>query len=136
MSASFALQQAVFAVLAADAGVTSALADPPRLYDAVPPEAAFPYAVLGDDAETAWDTATDTGSEHRFALDIWSRGGGHKESKAVADALRAALDAATPAPSGFTLVTLRYLGADFARQPDGETYRATLHSRAVMEESE
>ncbi|HTQ15690.1 MAG TPA: DUF3168 domain-containing protein [Rhizomicrobium sp.] len=135
-SASFSLQAALFAALAADAGVKSALGDPPRIYDLVPREPVFPYCALGDDGEAAWDTATGTGSEHRLALDIWSRGGGHKESKDAADAVRAALDAAALSPAGYTLVNLRYLGADFARQPDGETYRATLHVRAVMEMSE
>lgn len=132
-AASFALQQAMFAALSSDTGVQSVLGDPPRLYDSVPRDAAFPYAVIGDDAETAWNTATDDGSEHHAALDIWSRGGGHKENKTIADALRAVLDEAALTPAGHTLVGIRYEGAEFARQDDGETYRATLHFRAVLE---
>ena len=132
-AASFALQQAMFATLSADAGVKSALGDPPRLYDLVPREAVFPYAVLGGDTETAWNTATDTGSEHALALDVWSRAGGHKESKQIADALRRALDDASLSPSGWSLIAIHYQGADFGRETDGETYRATLHFRAVLE---
>ncbi|HEY2069827.1 MAG TPA: DUF3168 domain-containing protein [Rhizomicrobium sp.] len=133
MSASFALQQALFAALMADAGVQSLLGNPPRVFDAVPRESAFPYAVLGDDTETNWNTATESGSEHALSLDVWSRGGGHKESKLIADALRAVLDDAALTPSGQVLVSLRYQGAEFTRQDDGDTYRATLHFRAVLE---
>jgi hypothetical protein len=131
--ASFALQQALFTALSADSDVQSLLSA--RLFDAVPREAVFPYAVIGDDAETNWNTATEAGSEHIAAIDVWSRGGGHKESKAIADAIRTALDDANLAPTGQTLVGIRYQGAEFARQPDGETYRATLHFRAVLEPS-
>jgi hypothetical protein len=131
MSASLALQQAIFAALSADAGVTALIGA--RLFDAVPREAAFPYAVIGDDAETNWSTATEDGSEHIAAIDVWSRGGGHKESKLIADAIRSALDGAALSPTGQVLTGIRYQGADFARLDDGETYRATLHFRAVME---
>ncbi|HEX3674034.1 MAG TPA: DUF3168 domain-containing protein [Rhizomicrobium sp.] len=130
-AASFALQQAIFAALGADSGVQALIGA--RLFDAVPRDATFPYAVLGDDAETNWDTATESGSAHVAAIDVWSRGGGHKESKLIADAVRAALDGAALVPPGQTLIGIRYQGADFAREEDGETYRATLHFRAVME---
>ena len=54
MNASWALQQAVFAALGADADVKAALGDPPRIFDAVPRDAAFPFAVIGDDAQSDW----------------------------------------------------------------------------------
>jgi hypothetical protein len=133
MSASFALQQALFAALSSDGAVKSLIGDPPRLYDLVPREAAFPYAVIGEDAESHWNTATEDGSAHIVAVDAWSRGGGFKESKLIADAIRSVLDDASLSPSGQVLVGIRYQGADYARQTDGETYRATLRFRAVME---
>jgi hypothetical protein len=129
--ASFSLQAAIFSALSADTALQSLIGA--RLYDDVPRDAVFPYAVIGDDAESNWDTATEQGSEHIVTVDAWSQGGGHKESKTIADAVRAVLDGALLAPSGQTLIDIRYQGAAFARADDGETYRATLKFRAVLE---
>lgn len=131
--ASWALQQALFAELSADADVQSLLGDPPRLYDAVPREAVFPYAVLGDGQETDASTATGQGSEHLLALHVWSRGQGHREAKQIARAIRACLDGASLVLTGFALVGIAFRSADYARQPDGDTWRATLRFRAVTE---
>jgi len=131
--ANWALQEAVFAELSANAGVQSALGDPPRLYDAVPRAAAFPYAALGDGQETDFSTATEQGSEHILALHVWSRGGGHREAKQIAAAIRDCLDGASLALAGFALVGIAFQSADYARQPDGETWRASLRFRAVTE---
>ena len=130
-ASSWALQQAIFSALSASTDLQALIGT--RLFDEVPRESAFPYAVIGDDAETNYDTATESGSQHIAAVDIWSRGGGHKECKSIADVVRATLDGAALSPTGQTLVGIRYQGADFARATDGETYRATLHFRAVME---
>lgn len=133
MSASWALQQAVFAALAANAGVQAVLGNPPRLYDAVPRAAAFPFAVVGDDQQSDWSTKTEGGSEHRFAIRIWSRGGGRNEAKQIAEAIAAVLDDAALSVSGFTLVSLRFLGANFAPITTNETFPATVNFRAVLE---
>jgi Protein of unknown function (DUF3168) len=132
-ASSWALQQAIFSALSASSDLQALIGT--RLFDEVPRESAFPYAVIGDDVETNYDTATEAGSQHIADVDIWSRGGGHKESKSIADVVRTTLDGAALSPSGQTLVGIRYQGADFVRQTDGETYRATLHFRAVMEPS-
>jgi len=133
MSASWALQQAVFATLSADSGVQAVLGDPPRIYDAVPRDAVFPYAVIGDGSESDWSTATEPGSEHVLQVNVWSRAGGHKEAKEIAGAIRDALDGASLAITGQTLIGIRYLDCDHARSADGETYRASLRFRAVTE---
>jgi hypothetical protein len=132
-SASWALQSAIFAALSADETVQSLLGIPPRIFDAVPRGAAFPYAVLGDGTETNWDTATEEGSEHEFPVAVWSRNGGHKEAKSVADAIRFVLNGTTLSLSGHALLDLRFLDCAYARDTDGETYSATLRFRAVTE---
>ncbi|HEX3810020.1 MAG TPA: DUF3168 domain-containing protein [Rhizomicrobium sp.] len=131
MSASWALQTAIFAALSTDATLQSLVAS--RVFDAVPPLPTFPYIVVGDGSETNWDTATEAGSEHQLEIHIWSRANGHKQTKAIADAVRAALDNTALTLTGHTLIDLRYLDADFARETDGETRRATLRFRAVTE---
>jgi len=132
-NASFALQSAVFTALSADETMQSLLGVPPRIYDAVPPNAAFPYAVLGDGSETNAGTATEEGSEHIFAVTAWSKRGGHAESKSIADAIRFRLNNATLSLDGHALVDLRFMDCDYARDSDGETYSATMRFRAVTE---
>jgi hypothetical protein len=104
-----------------------------RLYDAVPLNPTFPYAVLGDGKETNADTATEEGSEHQFVVTVWSQGGGHQESKSIANAVRFRLNNATLSLDGHALVDMRFLNCDYARQTDGQTYSATLSFRAVTE---
>jgi hypothetical protein len=128
-NASWALQSAVFAALSADATMQSLLDT--RIYDAVPLNPTFPYAVLGDGTEINADTATEEGSEHRFTVTVWSQGGGHAESKSIADAVRFRLNNATLSLDGHALVDLRFQDCDYARETDGETYSATLRFRAV-----
>src|SRR5258707_346563 len=116
MNASLALQTAIFAALSADVNVQGALGDPPRLYDSVPRQPAFPYVTLGDARETAWDTKTERGREHHFSLTAWSRQPGHKQAKDIAGTLIDSLDAATLAPVGHTLVSLRFEDATHTRE--------------------
>lgn len=126
MSASWALQQAVFAALTADPAIHALIAD--RIFDAVPRGATFPYLVIGEGGETA--VAPDEG-EHTLSIHIWSRGGGHREVKTIAAAVRTALENATLAVAG--LIDLRFLSADYARGSDGETTRAVLRFKALTE---
>ncbi|HWA91811.1 MAG TPA: DUF3168 domain-containing protein [Rhizomicrobium sp.] len=133
MSASWALQQAVFAALAASDAVESVLGDPPRVFDCPPRGAAFPYCVIGEDETRDWSTATEAGSEHLLAIQIWSRADGRKEAKLAAEAVRAALDGAALAIDGQALIGIRHLATETLRESDGETIRATLKFRAVLE---
>ncbi len=130
-SISFSLQQAIFAALSASSDLTALIAD--RLFDFVPPDSAFPYVVLGDGSEADWSTATEDGTEHNIQMDVWSREPGHKEAKQIADVIRATLNNAALTISGAALINIRYLATDFAREPDGQTFRARLQFRAVTE---
>ena len=132
-SISFALQQAIFAALSASSDLQALISNPPRLFDFVPPDSAFPYVVLGDGGEADWSTATEDGTEHNIQIDVWSREPGHKEAKQIADVIRATLNNAALTISGAALINIRYLATDFAREPDGQTFRARLTFRAVPE---
>ncbi|HSZ73802.1 MAG TPA: DUF3168 domain-containing protein [Rhizomicrobium sp.] len=135
-SASWALQQAIFAELAASSDLQALVGDPPRIFDAVPREAAFPYVIVGDDQVSDWSTATESGSEHLIAIHVWSRAGGRKEAKAIADVVRARLDGAALTLTGQTLIDILYQGEETARETDGETFHAAIRFRAVIEPSE
>jgi hypothetical protein len=133
MSASWALQQAIYATLSSDDGVKALLGDPPRVFDAPPRDAAFPYCVIGDDAASDWSTATEQGSEHIVSVHVWSRASGHREAKLIADAVQDALDGAELSVTGQSLIDLRWLDTNVSRDADGETVRAALRFRAVLE---
>lgn len=134
-SASWALQAAIFATLSADNGIKSVLGNPPRIFDEVPRKAAMPYLVIADGRQSDWSTATDAGAEHALIMHVWSRARGHKEAKAIADAVRMALQNANLTLIGHTLINLRHQSSDFLRETDGETYHAVLRFRAVTEET-
>jgi hypothetical protein len=136
MSASWALQQAIFATLSTDDGMKDLLGDPPRVFDAPPRDAAFPYCVIGEGQASDWSTATEAGSEHILAVHVWSRASGHREAKLVADAVKDALDGAELSVTGQALIDLKWLDTNVTRDADGETIRAVLRFRAVMEEGE
>lgn len=126
--AAWALQRAVYPALAADSTVTALCGG--RLYDAVPREAAFPYAVIGEAEER------DAGGgviEHTLSLHLWSRGGGAREIKQLAAAVATALDGAALILDGHVLIDIAFVTADYTRQSDGETYRAGLRFRALTE---
>jgi hypothetical protein len=130
-SASWALQQAVFATMSTSEAVRDIAGE--RVFDAVPRGAAFPYIVVGDASETNASTATEEASEHSLEIRVWSRGGGTREIKLVAEAVREALDGAELTLDGHALIDVRFVSADFARESDGETYRAVMRFRAVTE---
>jgi hypothetical protein len=130
-SASWALQQAVFATLVMNGDVHDSVGD--RVYDAVPRGAAFPYLVVGEGAESDASAAGGTGREHTLEIHAWSRAGGCREIKLAAAAVCDALDGILLELDGHTLVDLAFVSADYARESDGETYRATLRFRAVTE---
>lgn len=121
---SFALQQAVYAAL-------GSLGAP--VYDHVPRNAAPPFVVIGEGTVNDWSTKTETGSEHLLTIHVWSRGAGMQEARALADAIRAALDGAALSAAGATLIGIAFQSAQFTRQKDGVTLRAALKFRAVTE---
>ena len=132
-AASWALQQAIFATLAMSDDVKDAVGDPPRLFDAVPRGAAFPYIVIGDDRESDWSTATEPGTAHALTIHIWSRAAGRKETRLAAEAVIGALNGAELTIDGQALIDLRYLESESARESDGETVHAQLRFKALLE---
>lgn len=130
MNASWALQQAIYAALQSDSAVTALIGA--RLFDAVPQSAAFPYLVIGE-AEERDESTTTPATRHLLRLQVWSRGGGTRECKAIAAAIHDRLDGAALTLSGHTLIDLRFVSADYARQSDGKTFRALLRFSALTE---
>lgn len=131
-SASWALQQAIFAALSGDSALTALLGGA-RVYDDVPERAAFPYVTFAPGLERDWSVGEAVGSEHAVTLHAWSRGAGRKEALAIIDAVRTRLHDAALTLSGHRLVNLRHESSDVRRDSDGETFHGIVRFRAVTE---
>jgi Protein of unknown function (DUF3168) len=132
MSAHWPLQEAMAAALGADAGVKALIGDPARIYDDVPRNPAFPYAVIGEGGETDWSSQSSEGVEARMTVTAWSRYAGRKEAKQIMDRIRTVLHDANLAVAGWRLINLRCENAEFGRGPGG-AYRGQARFRAVLE---
>jgi hypothetical protein len=128
-----ALATAVFAALAADSGVRAALGDPPRLYDAPPPDAAFPYAVLAAIETTDASAGQAPALAHVLTLHIWSRYAGRAEVLDALHVVRAALDDRPLSIFGRRLVVMSVLASEVLRAGDGLTVQGVLRLRAITE---
>ena len=129
----FALQEAVFARLAADAEVQSLTGG--QVYDAMPagPLPAL-YVVLGDEAVKDASDATGGGARHDLMLFIVSTDAGFQSAKAVAAAVAGALDGQNLNLSQGRLVGLWFLKARARRTSDGAR-RIDLTFRARVEDN-
>ena len=133
MSHELALQKALIAHLAGDAGLAALLGDPPRIWDAPPDRPAFPHLLIGR-CESRPVAADGGGVEHALTLTVVSQFRGTEEAKAVLAALRLSLSDAVLAADGVRTVSLRPAFADVYPAPDRKRTFAVLRVRAVTEE--
>lgn len=131
-SASWALQQAIFARLTADPALL-ALLGAPRVYDDVPQGADFPYLTLGQSVVRDWSTGSDDGNEHILTLHAWSKANGKREALEILGSVRSALHDAALTLTGHRLVNLRHEHSEARRDPDGDVYHGIARFRAVTE---
>ena len=130
----WALQEAIFARLAADAGVKALIGDPARVYDDPPDTAIFPYAVIGEGRISDW-AGVEGGIEHTVRIASYSRYSGRTEAKQIISAVYDALHDATLLVAGRSLVNMRFVFADIFRKQDGETFEGVMRYRAITEPS-
>lgn len=131
-SPAWALQQSIFATLAADAPLVGLLGAV-RIYDDVPQGAAFPYLTFGHSIARDWSTGSEDGDEHILTLHVWSQARGKKEAHAIMDAVREALHDQALSLAGHRLVNLRHEFSEARRDPDGAVVRGITRYRAVTE---
>ena len=132
-SPAWALQQAIFARLAADAPLLALLGGVPRIYDDVPQGTDLPYLTFGQSLARDASTGTEDGSEHIVSLSVWSSGRGRKQAQEIMDAVGAALHDQPLALTGHRLVNLRHEHSEARRDPDGQTIHGVARFRAVTE---
>jgi len=131
-SASWQLQQAVYATLSSSTALTALLGGA-RVYDDIPHAAAYPFVSMGQTTSTDYGTGTEDGEEHIVTLHVWSSYGGRSEAQAIMGTVRDALHNAPLTLAGHTLVNLRQQFSDVRREADGITIHGLLRYRAVTQ---
>jgi hypothetical protein len=131
-TSAFALQQAIFSTLSADASLLALLGGP-RVYDDTPQPAAFPYVTFGQSTIRDGDASLAPADEHMITLHVWSRAAGRKQTHAIVGALRDALHDSNLTLAGHKLINLRHDFSEARRDPDGETIHGIVRLRAVTE---
>lgn len=135
---SWPLQQGVYQLLSADAGL-AALADG-RVYDApLPPEAeAEPdgvYITLGDETVRDWSTQTDRGAEHLFGISVHAPRRGFAAAKQAAGAVSDALLGGAVTLDRGRVVLIRFVDARTRRKENGALRRIDLRFRITVEDT-
>lgn len=111
MSASLAVQKALYAALAGIAPV----------YDGPPADAAPPYLTIGPDAVRDAGTKDAEGREHRVRVTAWSATPGSAEAKALAGRAEAAVLALAGTVDGWRIVSARFARGFVDKDVDGWT---------------
>jgi hypothetical protein len=128
---SYDLQVALVAALRA--ALASVVGD--RIYDRVPPAAAFPYVSLGPNQVLPDKAGCIDGVEVSVQIDAWSREVDFGEVKTIGKAIIAALDDQPLAVDGFNVTVFELAGAQYLRDPDGLTRHAAITFRGLLEAS-
>ncbi|MEQ3648872.1 DUF3168 domain-containing protein [Hyphomonas sp.] len=135
MSAETAIQDALMALLRADAGVQAIYGTPARVFDAESDAPIFPYAQLERHEVTAAGAALVDGHEHRLMLAVFSREDGLKAAKAAVAALRAAVEGADWTAAGVHVVMAHVVYGDVMRTADKRAFRGIIRIRIISEEA-
>lgn len=123
---SLALQAALYQRLSAE------LSCP--VYDAVPPEAAYPYVVLDAEAVTNVSPLSGRKRERRYIyLSVWSNYAGQAEVKRINAEIAAALDGRPLELLAGRAVAVRVERMSAEREPDGVTYQGTVTVRVLTQ---
>ena len=131
-SAETALESAILAAIAADAGVREMLGDPLRFEEAGSPRPAFPYLEFVRHESRPVGGADADASEHRVDFAVVSRVLGGREAMEAMNAVRAALTDAELTMEGWRCVLLLPVFLDTMRTRPG-LWRALLRVKAVVE---
>ncbi len=130
--AALELQKAVFAALAGDSGLVSALGGQ-KLHDLTPARTSYPYISFGPASMHDWSTDTEDGSEHFFTLHVWSARRGKSEALTLMDRIDKALHDTAPELAALRLVSLRRDGSEIRFDEDLSVHLGSMRFRAVIE---
>lgn len=127
-----ALETAILAALAADAGVAAALGEPLRLLDLASPLPGYPYLEIARRQSQPNDSAGCESVIVTVDLVVTSRDEGGRIARAAIAEVRRALTEADIVMDGWRCVLLLPVFADALREAPGR-WRAILRVRAIVE---
>ncbi len=130
MDAAWALQSALYTALSNDEELQGVLGNPARIHDEVPADATFPLLQLGAVRMQPYE-GMEGGFEHIIRMTCFSRYGGRKEGKQIADICRRILQNAQLSLEGCELAASRLVFEDHLKIADPDIYQATMRYRFV-----
>lgn len=110
------------------------------VYDDVPilpdgmPAANFPYVVIGADTYRPWETDDRPGAEMTVTLHIWSRYGGMKQAKQIAQEIHGRLNRHQLDVPEHNTIDCLFEFADFMTDTDGETRHGVVRYRLTVQD--
>ena len=104
-----------------------------NVFDELPRGLNAPYVALGDIETKDWSVADKLAHEHFVMLLVRSNSRGRKLAQDIVAEIEACLDNASLSLAGHTLVNLRLVFWNVARDKNAETFGATLRFRAATE---
>lgn len=121
---------AIYTELSTNAALAAIIGDD-SVYDHVPPGAATPFVVIGD--ETAVDDSMSLmdAQEHTLTIHCWSEGASTLEVKRMQAAVRNALHDADLNLLDGICVNIRCEFKEIMRDPDGVSWHGVMRFRAV-----
>lgn len=131
MSPALALQTMIRTRLVADASVR-ALVSADAIADQSGRPVDLPSIVIGEDQEIPLGTACRHATRVVSTIHVWAEGDDMLEAKAITDAMRRALRVAPWEAEGHIVMDLRYDGARFLRDPEGDVAHAVVSLEAYM----
>jgi hypothetical protein len=132
MSASAALQKAIYGRLQEDAGMT-ALVGADGVRDRVVGGERRPFVQIASIESRDFSTASEAGEEHLVTLEVRTGEGGNREAQAISARVRVLLDDADLAPDGFVLVGILHRRTKIGRDAKAKGHLAEMVFRAVTE---
>jgi hypothetical protein len=132
MSATQALQAAIYARLTGDAALT-ALIGADGVHDRLLTAPERPYVRIASIETRDWSTASEPGEEHLVTLEARGGEGGNRVVQEIAARVRLLLDDAALALAGVDLVNLQHRKTRTGRDARGKGHVAEMVFRAVTE---
>lgn len=132
--AQWAVQEAIYNMLLADAGLVAATFG---IYDHVPASLgmeAYPRVVVGDSTLADWDTDTSFGAEQTLTFHVYSTEPGRKEVKELLAHLYRIMHEQRITVANHTTVFLRREFSETSVEGDGATRHGVARYRIIVEE--
>ena len=126
------LQRAIHAGLAGNGALVTRLGGA-KIYDATPPNAAFPYITFGRTSMFDWSTGTEIGSEQLFTIHVWSKARGKAEALEIMEMIGAVMQSENLALETQALVNLTREFSEARYDEDLSIHHGMIRYRAVME---